>query len=217
MKLGIVGRMASGKTTVANNLCEHYGFVRYSLASKLKEMCELHKPGWSEQEAYPMLMKHLQDLFPGDDFRTLHSLASDIITVFADIPVVDGKNRRLLQVVGTDVIRKISPDVWTNYLIRYIDGQMPPNAVVDDVRFRNEAELLRAHRYRIIKLEVPEEERILRLHESYGRPPTDEELNHPSEAEVDTIPDEHIDYVLRTDGPKSEQLVLISAMLGGLL
>jgi hypothetical protein len=214
MKIGIAGKMASGKTTVADNLCKHYGFVKFSLATKLKALCALHQPGWEEDGTFPVVLQHVQDLLPHDDFRTTSEVAREIIGVFHDIPVVEGKNRRLLQVVGTDVIRKYHENAWVDYLVRHIEEQMVPNAVIDDVRFPNEVRDLRTFRYRVVRLRVDEDERISRLEDLYGRKPTDEELQHPSEIALDDMDDDEFDYVLSTDYPESEQLSHIADMLG---
>ena len=38
MKIAFCGRMASGKTTLATHLCDTYGFQKFSLATKVKEV-----------------------------------------------------------------------------------------------------------------------------------------------------------------------------------
>lgn len=46
MKIAICGKIASGKTTLANKLCEAYGFQKFSFAAKVKEVateiCGMH-------------------------------------------------------------------------------------------------------------------------------------------------------------------------------
>lgn len=213
MKIGLAGKMASGKTTVADLLCEHYGFVKFSLATKLKSLCALHQPGWSEDSTFPLVLQHVQDLLPRDDFRTTSEVAKEVIGVFHDMPVVEGKNRRLLQVVGTDVIRKYHENAWVDYLVRHIEERNIPNAVIDDIRFPNEVRDLRTFRYRVVRIEVADEERMRRLEDLYGRKPTEEELNHPSEVGLDNMSDEDFDYVLSTSCPIEEQLAHVVDML----
>jgi len=46
--------------------------------------------------------------------------------------------REVLQYVGTDVFRKLDPDVWIKSLLRKINRDNPEVALVCDVRFKNE-------------------------------------------------------------------------------
>ncbi len=51
--------------------------------------------------------------------------------------------RFLLQNVGTECFRKMWPDIWVNYLMEEISHEKGLS-IVDDVRFENEAEFIRA-------------------------------------------------------------------------
>ena len=46
MKIALCGKIASGKTTLANKLCDAHGFQKFSFASKVKEVavqiCGMH-------------------------------------------------------------------------------------------------------------------------------------------------------------------------------
>jgi hypothetical protein len=46
--------------------------------------------------------------------------------------------REVLQYVGTDIFRKMVPDVWMDALLRRIEKEQPKIALVSDVRFDNE-------------------------------------------------------------------------------
>jgi len=66
-KIILIGRMASGKTTMADRLCEEFGFQKFSLADKIKEIARdlfgmtekdrtlLQKLGYKIREIEPMV------------------------------------------------------------------------------------------------------------------------------------------------------------------
>lgn len=59
--------------------------------------------------------------------------------------------RFLLQNVGTECFRKMWPDIWVHYLMEQIENQKGL-CVVDDVRFKNEAEYIRSRGGQIWRL-----------------------------------------------------------------
>ena len=46
--------------------------------------------------------------------------------------------REVLQYVGTDIFRKLDPNVWINSLLRKIEKDKPEIALICDIRFKNE-------------------------------------------------------------------------------
>lgn len=97
------------------------------------------------------------------------------------------EHRWLLQKVGTEWFRSVDSDVWVNYLIRNVGGE---NVLVDDVRFKNEADALRAAGFLIVRVERDE-----KLRGAWGYNVAD---THASETALD---DYEFDYVLWNDGP----------------
>ena len=63
------------------------------------------------------------------------------------------EHRRLLQQLGTDVFRAAKANVWIYHmaleLAKYGDAD---NIVIDDVRFKNEAEFLQGEGFKLIKI-----------------------------------------------------------------
>jgi len=60
------------------------------------------------------------------------------------------EHRWLLQKLGTEWFRSVDPEVWVKYLIRNISGE---NVIVDDVRFENEADALKAAGFLVVRIE----------------------------------------------------------------
>lgn len=126
-------RPGSGKTTVAQSLVSKAGFIRLPMAEPLKQigMAILGVAGIPAAAAR-------RYLYEDRDSR---------------IPIVGVNGRRLLQTLGTEWGRRcISEDIWTTLWVRKLDeldriGRrqgVPLRVVVDDVRFPNEADLIRS-------------------------------------------------------------------------
>lgn len=101
--------------------------------------------------------------------------------------------RRLLQTMGTNVGREqIDPDVWANTLIRKAGND---DVVVPDVRFLNEANVIRQAGGKIIRVKRP------------GFGPLND---HPSETELDLI---EPDYLIVNEG----SVEMLHEMVGEIL
>jgi len=133
--IGITGPAGAGKSTVAAYLEQRYGATRYSLAEPLKEIVR----------------------------RAFSLTYEQVYGTQAEKEAVDpryGVNPRwLLQRIGTEGIRSVmGADVWALMLRARIASERPEIAVVDDVRFENEASVLRelaGPRWRLWKLRPP--------------------------------------------------------------
>ncbi len=167
MKIAVCGKMASGKTTLADWFVEHHDFQKISLAAKVKSIA-------------------------ADLFGMVH------------------KDRRLLQQIGMKM-REIREDVWIDYLINH-DGD---NLIVDDVRFINEAEKLKAAGWTILRINIDDELQKERLKVTY---PDDWEVHwnsrgDSSEAQVDLIATDLLDLEIKAvnkQWPEQELLSLLS-------
>ena len=130
MILGISGKAGSGKDTAASVLVREHGFVRVAFADELKRIVKrlFH---WDDDR-----------LWGPSDRRSEPDPAWGGLTA-----------RRALQVLGTEVGRALHPDVWVRATMRGIEHRQVAlisvtgrehDVVVPDVRFRNEAEAVKA-------------------------------------------------------------------------
>ncbi len=132
--VGLSGRKQAGKGTVAEflrvNAAAVFGrsAVVQPLALPLKRFCR-EVLGLTQEQCY------------GTDAAK-------------NSPTRFGKTaREVLQHVGTDLIRKHYPGVWTDYLIRR--AKIDPSGrvvIVDDVRFADEVEAIQAAGGKVIRL-----------------------------------------------------------------
>ncbi len=97
------------------------------------------------------------------------------------------KDRSLLQKVGS-ALRDINKNVFVDYLERKIEKiGYSVGICIDDLRYKNEFEMLQRQNFILVKLIVDEEilkERALKL---TGQIMTTEQINHPSETDLDNI------------------------------
>ena len=118
-KVAFVGTFGSGKTHMADFLCNFYGYTKFSFATSLKKLAH---------EYYNM-------------------------------PLGGPKDRDLLQRLGT-AMRSVDPDVFAMKTARSIDifrgdrrdWELPKPVIVDDLRFKNEADHLRKLGFTIIRI-----------------------------------------------------------------
>lgn len=126
-------RPGSGKTTVAESLVEKTGFVRLPLAEPLKRIAlhVLREAGLSARHARHYVYEDRQ----------------------SRIPILGVTGRHLLQTLGTEWGRNcISEDLWRVLWLRTFDTCVEQarqqgeqlRVVVDDVRFFDEAEMIRS-------------------------------------------------------------------------
>ena len=126
--IGITGRAGSGKTSMAE-IFESRGYVKKSFADPIK---------WIAKRYY---------FWDGKK---------------------DDRGRRLLQVLGTEAGREYDPNVWIKHIEQYLEARIKmvdyetnkkkPRkvdeilVVIDDVRFPNEAKLIKDMGGKVIKL-----------------------------------------------------------------
>lgn len=143
--IGLIGRARSGKSTVAKHLVDNYGFFRFAFADPLKEM--LMKAGMCT-------------------YGELYANKTE-------------QSRWLMQKIGTDIFRKqIDELFWIKKAQEMIQGFIRDNhqkIVVEDIRFPNEAELVKEFGGTVIKL----------VRSEYFDDQTDN--SHLSESLVDSI------------------------------
>ena len=170
----IIGKMATGKTTIADYITRYYPrYKKVSFATWLKRTIMTH-----------------YDLAEIDKSMS-----------------INGKSlRTLMQELGM-YMRAIDP----NWHIDELRKTIIEPFVIDDVRFQNEIEVLtRYYNCVIIKSEVSETNRIIRILERDRLVPTEKQLNDKSETEVDML---KYDVAINNDGNIDELVRQLEALM----
>lgn len=116
MIIGFTGPAGSGKDTAADHLVAHHGFTKVSWAGPLK--AALAAMG-----------------FPEPNDRALKEVT---------IPGFPFSWRQAAQALGTEWGRTLDPDIWVKLVGRLVSDNPEASWVVSDVRFENEAAMIRS-------------------------------------------------------------------------
>lgn len=136
--IGFSGKIGSGKTTLAQILCNEYPYTKASFADPLKH-----------------IVKYLYDL----EYDQLYGNRKEIVdTRYGVTP------RYLLQYIGTNLFRNWDKNFWVNVFERkYANQEL---LVLDDVRFENEAHIIHQMGGIVIKVVSHRNNNISANHES---------------------------------------------------
>ncbi|RZS39159.1 hypothetical protein EV193_104375 [Herbihabitans rhizosphaerae] len=138
--VGIIGRARAGKDTLASVLIEERGFTRVGFADSMKALA---------LKADPMIEGPLPDWgYPAEGLV-------DLVRQKGWERAKDdhAETRRFLQRLGTGARDVLGEDVWLRAWER--KAHQFPRVVVPDVRFENEADLLRAKGYTLVRVVRP--------------------------------------------------------------
>lgn len=121
-----------------------------------------------------------------------YSFAAKLKEIASDLFDMEVKDRVLLQMLGSE-IRNMKVDAWANFVMKRINAEAPLRVVIDDMRYLNEADILKEHGFVLIKLYTPAF--LVKKRHIAG---FNQQTNaHPSEVEIDAI---DIDYAIDTSG-----------------
>lgn len=131
MIVGLTGYAQSGKDTLANILVEEYGYTRVAFADKIREFL---------YEVNPMV-----GCSPSGYLKDLVNL------VGWDAAKQEPQVRRLLQDLGVGARKVFGEGFWVHQAMKtMLDDPRPDmNYVITDVRFLNEADMIRANKGQI--------------------------------------------------------------------
>jgi len=201
MRIAFAGPRGTGKTTLAEYLVQHHGFIRCSLAAPIKRI--IVEAPQDSYERHQYLLQWARELFSGSLV-----LQARFATEAARVLAAERDPGRRAQLIGTDVGRALDQEVWIRYLLEHLpDGSV----VVDDVRFVNECEALRQDGFLLVRLTAPPDVLAARL---VARPGERRDPSHPSEHGLEGLPDDYWDAVWDTSEPMETTIARLEAMVG---
>lgn len=168
MIIGFAGKAATGKTTAARHLAEvlDVPVKIVPMAMVLRDEVEAFLRHVGAEDHVPLLYGDQADkvrVFHVDENRAIRFCPQwpQFVAANRDIQDHTGQSavtvRRILQWWGTEYRRAQDPDYWTKAwdrkVVEFDLDQML--VLVDDVRFGNELDMIRAHAGLIVKIERP--------------------------------------------------------------
>lgn len=142
MLVGLLGRINSGKGTVADKLVESYGFRQDSYAYTLKDIT-----------AY--IFNWDRAMLEGDTMESRSSREQVDEWWSEKLGIENFTPRLALQLIGTDVFRNnFHQDIWMLSVMARYKGD---NVVISDCRFPNEVQAIRELGGRIIQVDRGDE------------------------------------------------------------
>lgn len=181
--IGIAGDFCAGKTTAAEFLVKEHGFSILGFGTPLYELGEIHLRDDYDWNASLKcwITKNLVPL--GYNFQQRASFRTGVLEAFATHRRTGGKNRSLLQTVGTEIGRSIDEEMWIKVFTLRAESLGPGAKVVNDnVRYPNEMDAIEHLGFTTVYLDVIPEAAAERYEKEYGELPTQEQLAHSSEA-----------------------------------
>ncbi len=181
MIIGICGLIGSGKGTVADILVEQHNYEKLSFADKLKDGVS-SVFGWDRQMLEGDTDASRKWREEEDKFWTEET--GETVTP-----------RLILQLFGTDCMRNGFYDcIWVSLVKQELLKNKDKNYVIPDVRFENEAKMIRSLGGRICQVRRGPDPLWFRLYKDLGQEPTDVHKSEWAWANV------QMDYILANDG-----------------
>ena len=136
MIIGLTGYAQSGKDTVAKILVEQHGFTRIAFADKIREFLYETNPMFDSIAGEPMFVKARVDRDGWEEAKKSPHI------------------RRLLQNSGVAARKLFGDNFWVHEAMKTMltDPRPDMNYVITDVRFLNEADMIKANNGQIWRI-----------------------------------------------------------------
>lgn len=136
--IAFAGRKQSGKTTS----CE---FVGHLVATKMQQICCIYNFADPLKQICQNILGLTYEQCYGTDEQK-----NELVNCYWENKQLSA--REVMQIVGTDMFRKMQHNVWADATIRTIKDESLPVALIADCRFPNEVEAIKNAGGIVIKL-----------------------------------------------------------------
>lgn len=165
------------------------------------------------QNGKDTVAKMLSKKLDTDGYRTIVVHYGDLLkfickSYFKWDGVKDENGRRLLQYVGTDIIRAKDPNMWVDFvgkMLQYFYREWD-YVIIADCRFPNEIETLKNMGFDTVHLRVKRT--------NFDSPLSLEQQQHPSETALDQYP---TDYIIDNSSDLNDLREKVLAWVGSIL
>jgi hypothetical protein len=124
MIIGVIGKKYHGKDTCADYIVNNYDFIKKAYADPIKRICK-NELKFTDEQLYG---NKKEDIDPRWGFSP----------------------REAMQKIGTQGFRELREDIWVK--IMEMNFELNKNIVISDVRFKNEADLVKKYNGILIKI-----------------------------------------------------------------
>lgn len=196
--LGVSGRIASGKDTVAPRVLGSLGvensqhiFFALALKSEASQIIEMIREAPTGAKHHPSLIGSVARAMtcPVHDAQFMvETLWDDVRNgVVKDAYDRTTSTRSALQYWGTECRRTQDENYWVKKSMALVIAELAEGSsvMVTDARFENEVDAILSAGGSVVRLHVSEEEQRRRLAKRDGLTPTVEALTHTSETSLD--------------------------------
>ncbi|UDL16447.1 deoxynucleoside monophosphate kinase [Microbacterium phage Zooman] len=151
--IGIGGKLASGKDAISDHLVAEHGWVKLGMSDALSEALYILNPwiptgiGLDQKKGFAKLVTWLNNPFGTKTEFTAVSRYQELFDRDGYVEVKKNSEvRRLLQILGTEVGRKIiGESTWTDIVIRRTQDALAegaPGVIITGIRFPNELDMI---------------------------------------------------------------------------
>lgn len=222
MNISVSGKIASGKTTVADYIKEQYGFTQIRSAKYLKELCALIAnknlfllAGFPTQiidQKIAELLRYIS--ISEEEYQHLLLKTDEYVEMYHDITDTSKKTnevRSMLQDVAYKIKEEVRQSIWIDSCLKDMYEMDGENFIHDDLRYPFEHEKLRQHGFILIRLDIDEATQAKRVKKLYGNIDK-ERFSHISETALDGY---EFDYRIDASLPLEEVLRQVDEIIKG--
>lgn len=209
MNIALSGKLASGKSTLAEKLVEEKGYLILSIGSTIKKITNFLIEDPDKINSY--LEKKINE---NERKELLRIIFSEFEEKFAKgkfekdkkgFYVKNNSYRKLTQFIATTFRERLGEEIWVIFVSKEANElkEKGKKVIIDDLRYKKEKEIFEEYGFKIIRINVSLENQIKRIKSRGDGIISSEQLNHHSETSLDG---ENFDFSIDSDELSIEEI-----------